>query len=185
MACSYQGPFSCISVMSLHLFPFRVSSVWATGRICMGVGYGKADREPLECCAWQELLDMQSIWAQYIVKVQKWGIGNNLWGHFQQTISWRHCRSVPSKLWFMLWPWWNSLGCTRPCMSKKVISIILNIGHKFSHFWSGDTAQMWWTVSMLCLWMLVVASSTFLWNSYKFGINLMQKCFSFNTFTWQ
>ena len=46
MAFSYQVPFSRVSATSLYLFPFRVSSAWATGRSCMGVRYGKADREP-------------------------------------------------------------------------------------------------------------------------------------------
>jgi len=44
----------------------------------MGVRYGKAGREPLGCCAWQELPDMQGSWAQYIVKVHKSGIGKDL-----------------------------------------------------------------------------------------------------------
>ena len=153
----------------------------------MGVRYGKAGREPLGSWAWQELPDMQGSWAQYIVKVQKWGIGNNLWSHFQQTISWRHCKSGPRKIWFMLWPLSNSLFCTRPWTSQKMVSIILNIGHKCSHFLSGDTAQIWWSTSLLCLWMIVVASSTFLWNFHQVCSKFNSKCFSFSTSTsqWQ
>jgi hypothetical protein len=52
-------------------FPFQVIFSGGNRKSCMGVGYGKTDREPLECYAWQELPDMQSIWAQYIVQVQK------------------------------------------------------------------------------------------------------------------
>jgi len=47
----------CLYIFSpseyLQCGPFRVSSVWATGRSCTGVRYGKADRKPLGCCVWQ------------------------------------------------------------------------------------------------------------------------------------
>lgn len=73
--------------------------------------------------------------------------------------------------------WWSSLWSTRPCMSKKVIIIIFNIGLKCSHFWSGDIAQIRWITSMLCLWMLVVASSAFLWKCYQVCSKFSSKMF--------
>lgn len=162
---------SSIQLLLCNVFiSFPLQGIFSIGnrKKFHGIKYGKAGREPLGCCAWQELPGMHCSWAPYIVKVQKWGTGNNLWGHFQWTISWRHCRRVLPKIWFILWLWWCSLWCTRPCVSKKVISIIFNIGLNCSYFWSGDIVQIPWTVSML-----VVASSTFLWNWY-------QDCSKFN-----
>ena len=180
---------AAISSIQFHLcnifVSFPLQGIFSMGnrKKIHGVTYSKAGREPLGCCAWQELPDMHYSWAYYIVKVQKWGIGNNLWGHFWWTISWRHYKRVLSKIWFILWPWWSSLWCTRPKMSKKVISIIFNTVLNCSHFWSGDIAQIPWTTSMLCLWMLVVASSTFLWNCYQVCSKLNAKIFLLQHFT--